>query len=120
MKDSSRDRPDTERSTPRHNLLGTWAVVVVLSAFLVAAGVIGYLGWTSTDTDVPTSGYVAMALGVIFSLVVGVGLMALIFYSSRKGYDEAAVLIREPALHRDEVQTTSREKGHDSSRMTCP
>jgi hypothetical protein len=83
----------------------------VLSAFLVAAGIIGYLGWTSTDADVPTSGYVAMALGVIFSLVVGVGLMALVFYSSRKGYDEPAVLIREPALHPDEVQTTSREKG---------
>jgi hypothetical protein len=112
MKDSStRDRPDIEPSNPRHNLLGTWAVVIVLSAFLVAAGIIGYLGWTSTDADVPTSGYVAMALGVIFSLVVGVGLMALVFYSSRKGYDEPAVLIREPALHRDEVQTTSREKG---------
>jgi hypothetical protein len=60
---------------------------------------------------VPTSGYVAMALGVIFSMVVGVGLMALIFYSSRKGYDEPAVLIQEPALHRDEVQTTSQENG---------
>jgi hypothetical protein len=112
MKDSStRDRPATERSNPRHNLLGAWAVVVVLLAFLVAAGVIGYLGWTSTDSDVAASGYVAMALGVIFSLVVGVGLMALIFYSSRKGYDEPAVLIREPVLHRDEVQTTSRQKG---------
>jgi hypothetical protein len=50
-------------------------------------------------------------LGAIFSVVVGVGLMALIFYSSRKGYDEPAVLIQEPALHRDEVQTTSQENG---------
>jgi hypothetical protein len=32
----------------------------------------------------------------VFSLVVGIGLMALVFYSSRKGYDEPAVLIREP------------------------
>lgn len=107
MKDSS----TTERSNSRNNLLGTWAVVAVLSAFLVAAGIIGYLGWTGTDNDVPASGYIAMALGVIFSLVVGVGLMALVFYSSRKGYDEPAVLIREPALDRDAVQTTSREKG---------
>lgn len=112
MKDSStRNLSDAEPSNPPHNMLGTWAVVAVLSAFLVAAGIIGYLGWTSTDTDVPTSGYVAMALGVIFSLVVGVGLMALIFYSSRKGYDEPPVLIQEPALHRDEVQTTSQENG---------
>jgi hypothetical protein len=30
----------------------------------------------------------AMALGVLFTIAVGVGLMALIFYSSRSGYDE--------------------------------
>ncbi len=34
-----------------------------------------------------------MALGVLASLGVGFGLMALIFYSSRKGYDEPPVLI---------------------------
>jgi hypothetical protein len=33
-------------------------------------------------------GYVAMILGVVFSLAVGCGLMALMFYSSRHGYDE--------------------------------
>jgi hypothetical protein len=112
MKDSStKNRSDTEPSNLRHNTLGTWTTVAVLSAFLAAAGFSGYLGWTSTDTDVPTSGYVAMALGAIFSVVVGVGLMALIFYSSRKGYDEPAVLIQEPAPHRDEVQATSQENG---------
>jgi hypothetical protein len=31
---------------------------------------------------------VALAVGVIFSLAVGIGLMALLFYSSRRGYDE--------------------------------
>jgi hypothetical protein len=36
----------------------------------------------------PTTGYVALALGVVFSLLVGCGLMALLFYSSRHGYDE--------------------------------
>ena len=36
----------------------------------------------------PVSLYIPMALGVVFSLVVGIGLMALMFYSSRKGYDE--------------------------------
>jgi hypothetical protein len=29
-----------------------------------------------------------LALDVVFSLVVGIGLMALLFYSSRHGYDE--------------------------------
>jgi hypothetical protein len=34
-----------------------------------------------------------MAFGVIISLAVGFGLMALLFYSSRRGYDEPPVLI---------------------------
>ena len=35
-------------------------------------------------------GWLAMILGIVFTLVVGCGLMALMFYSSRHGYDEAA------------------------------
>ena len=83
-------------STPQGGKLARWLVIAVLCAMLVAACVLGYLGWTSTDTSVPASGYVALVLGVVFSLVVGVGLMALVYYSSRKGYDEPTVLIPEP------------------------
>jgi len=36
----------------------------------------------------PPAGYVAMVLGIVFSLLIGCGLMALLFYSSRHGYDE--------------------------------
>lgn len=84
-------------SSPQDGKLARWLVIAVLCAMLVAACVLGYLGWTSTDTSVPASGYVALVLGVVFSLVVGVGLMALVFYSSRKGYDEPVLLIPEPA-----------------------
>lgn len=112
MKDSgTKDRSDIEPPNPQRNSLGIWTVVVVLSAFLIAAGVVAYLVWTTSDTSMPTSGYLAMTLGVIFSLVVGVGLMALIFYSSRRGYDEPVVFIQEPADGRDEFQTTSLEGG---------
>ena len=38
----------------------------------------------------PEVGYVAMTIGVVFSLLIGVALMALLFYSSRHGYDERA------------------------------
>jgi flagellar basal body-associated protein FliL len=93
---STNEQPATETSSPREGKLATWVVIAVLCALLVAACVLGYLGWTSTDNGVPASGYVALVLGVVFSLVVGIGLMALVFYSSRKGYDEPAVLIREP------------------------
>ena len=37
-----------------------------------------------------------MWVGIIFSLVVGVGLMALVFYSNRRGHDEP------PQFKRDE------------------
>src|SRR5258707_9443437 len=74
--------------------VGSWIILIVLLSLLVIAGVIVYLGWTlGNGTDVPTSGYAAMAFGVIISLAVGFGLMALLFYSSRKGYDEPPVLI---------------------------
>ncbi len=73
---------------------GSWTILIILIFLLAATLVIVYLGWTSaSETDVPTSGYAAMAIGVIFSLAVGFGLMALVFYSSRKGYDEPPVLI---------------------------
>lgn len=39
---------------------------------------------------IPVEGRIAMGLGIFFSLLVGCGLMALMFYSSRHGYDEAA------------------------------
>jgi hypothetical protein len=97
MSDNAPNRQGTNAtSDPPRNRIGTWVVMTVLVLLLVAAAVIGYLGWTSTDTSVPLSGYIAMAFGVIFSLAVGVGLMALLFYSSRAGYDEPAVLIPEP------------------------
>jgi hypothetical protein len=74
--------------------VGSWTILVVLVLLLVATFVIIYLGWKlASGTDVPASGYVAMAFGVLVSLGVGFGLMALIFYSSRKGYDEPPVLI---------------------------
>jgi hypothetical protein len=44
--------------------------------------------------EMSVHGYVAMTLGIIFSLVVGCGLMALMSYSSRHGYDEAAAVTK--------------------------
>jgi hypothetical protein len=74
--------------------VGSWIILTVLFLLLAVTFVIVYVGWTlGNGADVPASGYVAMALGVIVSLAVGFGLMALIFYSSRKGYDEQPVLI---------------------------
>jgi hypothetical protein len=40
----------------------------------------------------PDWGYALLGVGVIFGLVIGCGLMALAFYSSRRGYDEPTVV----------------------------
>ena len=64
-------------------------VAVPLFAILAAAGWYAASAWVSVNGPaMPATGYVAMTLGVIFSLVVGCGLMALLFYSNRHGYDE--------------------------------
>lgn len=34
------------------------------------------------------NGWIALSLGAIFSLALGFGLMALVFYSARHGYDD--------------------------------
>jgi hypothetical protein len=68
--------------------IGTIALIVFLGVMLLGVGYFAYEGLTVGEGPVPNDFYIAMTLGVVFSLVVGVGLMALVFYSSRKGYDE--------------------------------
>jgi len=73
----------------RFGILGAFALVAPLFAILAAALWYAAGVWLSLKgPPVPATGYVAMALGVFFSLVIGCGLMALVFYSSRHGYDE--------------------------------
>jgi hypothetical protein len=73
---------------------GGYVLIASLGVLLVAAIIVAWLGWASApDTDVPVAGYAALAIGVGLSLVVGVGLMGLVFASSRLGYDEPAELI---------------------------
>ena len=71
--------------------MGVFALKAVLLALLGAAIWIAVAGWQAVgDVAIPAHGYIAMTLGIGFSLVVGCGLMALVFYSNRKGYDDPA------------------------------
>jgi len=66
-------------------------VIIPLVALLAASVWFALYSWTAIEgPPMPAEGYVAMWLGIVFSLVVGCGLMALVFYSSRRGYDDAA------------------------------
>jgi hypothetical protein len=74
----------------------TFALVASLLIILAASVWWAASVWTSVEgPPMPIEGYVAMWLGVAFSLVVGCGLMVLVFYSSRRGYDERARGISE-------------------------
>jgi hypothetical protein len=68
--------------------IGAIVLIAFLGIMLLGVGLFAYEGLKLGDGPVPSHFYIAMTLGIVFSLVVGVGLMALVFYSSRKGYDE--------------------------------
>jgi len=83
------DDPGAPR--PKKNVLGTIALVVVLLGLLIAAMALAVRSFTSVEgPPMPEVGYVAMTIGIVLSLLVGIVLMALLFYSSRHGYDERA------------------------------
>jgi hypothetical protein len=68
-----------------------FAILVPLLALLAASVWFALYAWTAIEgPPMPVEGYLAMWLGIVFSLVIGCGLMALVFYSSRRGYDDAA------------------------------
>jgi hypothetical protein len=68
---------------------GTIITLVVLLAFLVLAFVFMVVGWTTPEGGTPMSihGYIAMGLGIVFTMALGGGLMFLMFYSNRHGRD---------------------------------
>lgn len=97
---------------------GRTAIVAFLAALLGAAVWYAFVGWT-TGNDSPVSGhaYVAMALGIVLSIIVGCGLMALLFISSRRGYDEPPKLIVPPTNNREEfIQSNDIRRKHHQVR----
>jgi hypothetical protein len=63
-------------------------VAALLSASAIA---VAYSAWKAlADVQMSTSGYIAMILGGLAAFAVGAGLMALLFWSNRNGYDERA------------------------------
>jgi len=63
-------------------------LLIILLGMLVAVGYFAYSAISVSGEPMPTEGYVALALGAGFTVVVGIGLMMLLFLSSRRGYDE--------------------------------
>jgi hypothetical protein len=68
--------------------ISTILVMTILLGLLAAVGWFAWAGIAAPGEPMPTEGYVALALGAFTAVLVGMGLMTLIFYSSHSGYDE--------------------------------
>ena len=62
----------------------SWPLLAILGVTLWWA----VSAWNAFDVEMSIHGYITMILGIVFSLAIGCGLMALMFYSSRHGYDD--------------------------------
>jgi hypothetical protein len=64
----------------------------ITAAAVVAAAVTVVIGrfWNALGAaDISPVGWLAMGFGVVVTTALGIGLMALMFFSSRHGYDDA-------------------------------
>jgi hypothetical protein len=69
----------------------SWMWIGVAFAAICVIGTIAVTAdfWRSIGgAGISPAGWIAMGLGVLFSLALGIGLMALVFFSNRRGYDE--------------------------------
>jgi hypothetical protein len=66
----------------------TWiAVAVAIAVVIVVIGLMTNVWSGLGDSGISGAGWVALVLGVVVTLALGIGLMALVFISSRRGYD---------------------------------
>jgi len=64
-------------------------IIIALFALLALALWFAGTAWQRLGGDpIPLYGWIAIVGGVFFSLLIGGGLMGLVFYSSRHGYDD--------------------------------
>ena len=64
------------------------ALVGALIAVVIVAWVSVYNWGVIGNSGIDLNGWIALTLGVFVTLAVGVGLMALVFISNRRGYDD--------------------------------
>lgn len=67
----------------------SWLAAAVGIAAVFAVTVAITIAWNGMGvSEISWVGWLAMAFGVVATLGLGIGLMSLMFYSSRHGYDE--------------------------------
>lgn len=71
----------------------TALLIAFLGGLLAAALWFALKDWDASAMSV--HGWIALTAGTVLSLLVGGGLMALVFYSARKGYDDRIEVDRD-------------------------
>jgi hypothetical protein len=67
----------------------SWVAAAIAGAVVLVIGIFIAAQWTGIgDSEISGAGWLAMGLGVVITLALGIGLMALVFISNRRGYDE--------------------------------
>ncbi len=88
MNNSPLHGPNAEKSRSRWRMTrGGWLAAAILGGLFGAAVWFAFYGWNLAPNEMDIHGYIAMALGVLFTAALGGGLMALLFWSHKKGYD---------------------------------
>jgi hypothetical protein len=65
--------------------------IAVLLGLLGASAGVAYWAWQEIgEVEISRHGLVALALGAAATFALGAGLMALVFFSNRRGYDDQA------------------------------
>jgi cation transporter-like permease len=64
--------------------------VLALALMMVGAAGALAIAWTNAGIEITAFGWAMLAGGAVFSFLLGAGLMALVFISARKGFDERA------------------------------
>jgi hypothetical protein len=97
-----------------------WVAWFIL-ACLLGIGAVVLVVWLSggfEGTGLNVSIALALALGILFTSLLGVGLMALIFYSNRSGQDEEAH--RSARLVMDDAGDDAMDDGPDGDGSDAP
>ena len=85
-------------TTYRTSPLKSAIILIAVIGGTIAFGVLfyGYIVPDTGDTALSGHGMTALILGVTFSIIVGVGLMLLVFLSNRRGYDDDLARRQDP------------------------
>jgi hypothetical protein len=81
---------DDSPNEPQSNRLGVagWIAIMAMAGFLDWAIWYAVHTWDAlAGVGISTTGWIFIVIGILLTLGLGGGLMALVFYSSRKNYD---------------------------------